>query len=151
MPALGQRRDPIDRLVSKLDMSGQCWTFTGATNAAGYGMVSFQGKTRPAHRLAYELAVGAVPPDLDLDHLCRNRGCCNPDHLEPVTTRVNVLRGDSPSAHHATKTHCPKGHPYDEENTYRLGNERRCRICHRVGDRARKRRVRAEAKGRAAS
>ncbi|MFJ2662519.1 HNH endonuclease signature motif containing protein [Arthrobacter koreensis] len=81
------------------------------------------------HRVAYELFSGPIPNGLVLDHLCRNRGCFNPNHLEPVTRAVNNLRGVGFMAAHARKTHCPKGHPYDEKNTQIKNGARRCRAC----------------------
>src|SRR5688572_21764976 len=71
-----------------------------------------------AHRLMYVALRGPIPDGLELDHLCRNHACVNPWHMEPVTGRVNKLRGTSPSAVHAAKTHCPKGHAYTPENVY---------------------------------
>ncbi len=85
-----------------------------------------------AHRFAFEMARGPVPEGLQLDHLCRVRHCVNPGHLELVTSRVNTLRGTSFSAVNATKTHCPKGHPYSTENTHTdASNKRHCRVCNR--------------------
>jgi len=84
------------------------------------------------HRIAYEFALGPIPDGLTLDHLCRNTICCNPAHLEPVTLRVNTLRGTSPIADNARKTHCKNGHPFDEANTYnppKQPTHRHCRIC----------------------
>lgn len=83
-----------------------------------------------AHRWSYEFHVGPIPEGLDLDHLCRNRGCVNPDHLEPVTREENIRRA------FATVTHCPSGHPYSDENTYvRPGTvHRKCRACARQRD-----------------
>ena len=82
-----------------------------------------------AHRVAYEISKGEIPDGLVIDHLCRNTYCVNPQHLEPVTHRVNCLRGVSPSAIHAQKTHCPHGHPYGPVN--RRG-QRLCRVCRRA-------------------
>jgi hypothetical protein len=86
-----------------------------------------------AHRFAYQMLVGPIPEGLTLDHLCRNTGCCNPEHLEAVTHRDNVLRGVSFAAVNAVKTECPRGHPYDSENTYIVPSTggRLCRLCQR--------------------
>lgn len=85
-----------------------------------------------AYRVAYELLVGAIPDGFQLDHLCRNRACVNPAHLEPVTQAVNKARGER-----AMKTHCPKGHPYSGSNLIREKTGRKCRICHAANQRAR--------------
>lgn len=128
--------------VSGGDVS-ECWLWTAQKNSYGYGRFSVAGRHRLAHRLSYEMLIGEVPPGLDLDHLCRVRDCVNPWHLEPVTRTVNILRGAAPaivSARHAAVTHCPKGHPYDEENTYRPPGKkahRMCRICGRERQRLR--------------
>lgn len=113
-----------------------CWIWTGNRNSSGYGRIKKQGKMRLVHRLAYELFVGAVPDGMVLDHLCRQRGCCNPAHLRPVTNRENLLAPGSRAltAKLAAKTHCPLGHEYTSENTalqrYRSGRTtRRCRRC----------------------
>lgn len=108
---------------------GPCWLWkAGRTN--GYGVCSVDGRHIRAHRFAYEALVGPIPPGKELDHLCRNRPCVNPDHVEPVTTAVNVLRGVGPTARAARATHCPQGHPYDEQNTrVRPDGSRACRRC----------------------
>jgi hypothetical protein len=118
-----------------------CWLWLGAALKNGYGRLSVgqrsQGERRTlyAHRLAYELFVGPIPPDRELDHLCRNRICCNPEHLEPVTRRVNILRGIGPNklgAINAMKTHCTHGHEFTIENTrHRPAGGRSCRACAR--------------------
>lgn len=127
-------RDITDRLVLGIDFGPDCWLWTGERNWAGYGRVkvkSVEGvwKWIQAHRLAYELAVGPIPAGLQIDHLCGNRGCVNPDHLQPVTGYVNTHRSNGPAALNARKTHCPQGHEYDEANTDRSCGRRHCRIC----------------------
>lgn len=112
-----------------------CWPWKGGRNALGYGGF----RARVAHKVAYELTVGPVPPGKVLDHFkCDNPPCCNPRHVRPVTNRENVLRSNCVSAVNTAKTHCPKGHPYDEANTY-YGHKgkRHCRACQRVRGRAR--------------
>ncbi len=111
-----------------------CWGWIGTRNNRGYGRYrAVRGSNREvvAHRIAYEMVIGAVPDGLQLDHLCRNRGCVNPWHLEPVTCRENLMRGVGFSAVNAMKTHCPEGHEYTAANTYinvrRYG--RHCRTC----------------------
>lgn len=82
-----------------------------------------------AHKWAYESIVGPVPEGMELDHLCRNRACVNPAHLEAVSRRVNQLRGLSISAKNARKTHCVHGHPLTGENVYEWRGSRYCRAC----------------------
>lgn len=107
-----------------------CWDWIAATSDRGYGHILWDGKVVLAHRLVLLVGDG-IPPGLVVDHLCRNRACVNPDHLEPVTTRTNLLRGDTITARNAAVTHCPWGHEYDEANTYYGKGGRRCRACHR--------------------
>lgn len=131
----------------EVDESG-CWLWTASTDNAGYGCFGVKDersacwRTVRAHRLAYETAVGPIPDGLVLDHLCRVRNCVNPDHLEPVTSGENVLRGDTITARCAATTHCPQGHPYDEKNTYHNpAGFRACRTCLAERDRRRNRRT----------
>ncbi len=114
-----------------------CWLWT-AHRARGYGRFWLDGRLVPAHRWAYEQEVGPIPKGLQLDHLCRNRACVNLGHLEPVTNRENVLRGNGLTAQQARRTHCPQGHSYDVANTYTdPTGGRRCRECERLRDRRR--------------
>jgi len=111
---------------------GSCWLWTAST-VYGYGQFKPVSRQRPhrAHRWAYEYLIGPVPVGLELDHLCRVRRCVRPSHLEPVTTRENLLRGETITARNAAVTSCPAGHPYDEKNTYRWPRTgvRHCRAC----------------------
>ena len=112
---------------------GECWQWIAGQNGDGYG--SFQEasyKNSKAHRIAYEMVIGQIPEGKVIDHLCRNRGCVNPYHMEVVTPGENTLRGESFSAVNARKTHCPNGHPLEGDNLWKhdltLGR-RRCKIC----------------------
>lgn len=119
-----------ERLMSRSthDPVTDCIVWNGTLSVGGYGQIWFNRGTRVTHRVAYEL-FAPIPGDLVLDHLCRNRRCINPNHLEPVTVAENNLRGEGFMAVHARKTECPKGHPYDDENTWMKYGARRCRIC----------------------
>jgi hypothetical protein len=119
----------------------ECWIWTATKNRKGYGMVSISGKGRPAHRVSYALIVGDIPAGLQLDHLCRNRACVNPHHLEPVTNAENQRRA-IPFRKPAPE-YCPAGHLFTETNTYkRPGGDRECRECQRIRARERARRIR---------
>jgi len=122
-----------ESFLKRVTKTSGCWFWLGELNGCGYGRV-YMGKRRiAAHRIAYELWVAPIPEGLTIDHLCRVRHCVNPDHLEPVTQKVNTLRGEAPSAINARKTHCQKGHEFTPENTRRLPDGRRvCRTCRRA-------------------
>ena len=109
------------RFWGKVAKTDECWNWTAATTY-GYGVMGFHesGKHRTvrAHRVSYELLIGPIPEDLVIDHLCRNRACVNPDHMELVTIGTNVLRGEGLTAKYAQATHCDNGHEYTEANTY---------------------------------
>ena len=118
-------------IADRIDASGDCWEWIGGTVSTGYGRVSVKGKHQLVHRVVWEALVGPIPDGLQIDHLCRNRICCNPDHLEPVSSLVNSQRGES-WAHHYKKTHCVNRHAFTVENTYHpphRTNSRECRAC----------------------
>lgn len=116
-----------------------CWHWQGALNSRGYGCFGVRGVSQLSHRVAYEALVGPIPGGLTIDHLCREKRCVNPAHLEPVTARENIAR----AAEQNRPTHCPYGHEYTPENTItrmrtdaRRGVQRACRTCTRAKARA---------------
>ena len=118
-----------------------CWVWTGCLLKGGYGLVGFDGKVWVAHRAIYSILIGPIPEGLQLDHLCRNRACCNPYHLEPVTQQENIRRGQAGinlSVVQKSKTHCPAGHEYTPENTKLYRTSRYCRACDRDRHRLKK-------------
>lgn len=127
-----RRQNPADRFWAKVEKSDGCWLWkAGKFNKTGYGCFKCGGVSRLAHRFSYELSVGPIPDGLELDHLCRVKACVNPAHLEAVPRRVNILRGVSPMAKAAQRTHCVKGHklqPYMGPDTQR---RRICKVCMR--------------------
>lgn len=108
-----------------------CWIWLGGLRSKkdGYGGFSWEGKTWRTHRLVYTLLCEPVPSHLDIDHKCRQRICCNPDHLEPCTRAINISRGEGVAPKNIRKTHCPQGHEYTSENTYHWNKQRFCRTC----------------------
>lgn len=136
VPSVRPWRDVESRFWSKVDVPfrpGACWTWKAGKNGDGYGTFGVDGAARGAHRIAYEMLVRPVPVGLELDHLCRNRACVRPDHLDPIPHRINVLRGDAPAAVIARRPFCPRGHAYDRLEG---GKYRRCSICRRENRRA---------------
>lgn len=108
-----------------------CWLWAAGKTKQGYGVFRVGTVLWRSHRLAYVEAHGAIPDGLELDHLCRNRSCVNPEHLEPVTHRENILRGDAPPAINSRKDYCKRGHPLTPENlkVSQLPFGRQCRHC----------------------
>lgn len=123
--------DLRERFWAKVDLTGDgCWEWTSSTNGRGYGTFRLGGHVVRAHRVAYTIKHGAIPDGLVLDHLCCNKACVRPDHLEAVTQQVNSLRGRRT---YARQTHCAAGHAFDEANTYVTpSGKRQCRECTRA-------------------
>ena len=123
----------LQRFDDKIDenLASDCWLWDGAKTPGGYGLF-YDGKLGSAHRWSYEYTNGKVPAGMQIDHLCRVRGCVNPDHMEVVTQQENIKRGDC-GKHHTNKTHCPYGHPYSGDNLYisPKSGSRACKICAR--------------------
>lgn len=131
----------------ELDENG-CWIWQGYTSRNGYGQRQYDGRVQYAHRAYYQHYVGPIPDGLCIDHLCGVRSCVNPQHLDPVTMRENVvMRSNSASGLNLRKTHCKNGHEYTEENTTpgktKYGTtSRSCRAC--SNDRSRVKRADAK-------
>lgn len=147
----------IEKIFSwiSIDLVTSCWNWTGGHTGDGYGAFYFRKKNYAAHRFMYAWLVEPIPKAdkirnktatfLELDHVvCQNRGCVNPSHLELVTPKINVLRGQGITAEYARKTHCKWGHAFDEY--LNKWNERRCTECARRRAREYQRRKRAEQK-----
>jgi hypothetical protein len=106
-----------------------CWLWMRRVTKDGYGLTVFKGCTVFAHRHSYRLFKGPIPAGLMLDHLCRTPRCINPDHLEPVTPRENMRRGEIPWANIARTGRCKRGHPFSGNNVYLWRGVRACRTC----------------------
>lgn len=141
---MANHKNTADSILSRVKKGVGCWEWSGTIGAKGYGRCRWNGKYMNSHRAVYEILKGAVSSELQLDHLCRNRACVNPDHLEPVSPKINVLRGEGLAAKNAKKTHCPKNHEYSKENTYILRNHRYCKECSRMKLRVRRAKIKEQ-------
>lgn len=124
----------IKRFETRYRQTNDCWWWMAKRNDAGYGVFYLNNKTVLAHRVSYELYNDCIiKKGYVIDHLCRNRACVKPEHLEEVTLKENTLRGFAPTANNSRKVFCPKGHEYTKENTryrvYRGNKWRECKIC----------------------
>lgn len=128
------RASAEERILSRIEKVDGHWIWQGWLNNVGYPTLSFNDRNLYAHRLSYETFIGPIGAGLQIDHLCRTPACINPAHLEPVTPRLNVRRGTSPSAVAAVTGVCQRGHEFTPENTYvrRDGKRRMCRECIRL-------------------
>lgn len=130
-----RRRTPLEaRLWPRINKTASCWLWTGSVARSGYAGISLggrQGPKQPVHRVVYELLKGPIPDGLHLDHLCRVRHCCNPDHLEPVTPAENLRRGEHPHFVASREGRCIRGHAMTPDNAGRKGQKHYCRQCQR--------------------
>ena len=127
------RKTLLERFEEKFipEPNSGCWLWLADVNHKGYGRFRVGKKKPHAHRVSYELYKGSIPDGFDIDHLCRNHQCVNPDHLEAVTRGENLRRGlGNKGDVNRNKTHCPRGHEYTRENTYiNPAGSRECRTC----------------------
>lgn len=130
---MGRREyNRLERFLQKVHFEDGCLIWDAGKDHAGYGMFHNGQSNGRAHRVLYEFVNGAIPPNLGLDHLCRRRDCVNPLHMEAVTQRVNVLRGEGVASKHARRTHCLNGHPFSGDNLRLRSNRRECITCMRA-------------------
>lgn len=141
------RTTAIERFLAKVNpagplplvrgVHGRCHEWNAADDGDhGYGRFWLNGRSVKAHRAAYQLQVGPIPDGHDIDHRCRNVRCVRPSHLRPLTHRANILASRNHVALRAAQTHCHRGHPFDDANTYIAPNgTRKCRTCKRDAQR----------------
>lgn len=120
-----------ERFIAKVNVTDDCWIWTAGRTGSGYGAFRYDGGT-VAHRFSYEAHVGPIPDGHVIDHLCRNKACVNPAHLEAVTQSENISRAPGLGEFQRAKSHCRNGHPYEGDNLYVYpSGQRGCRTCNR--------------------
>lgn len=125
----------IERILKHVSVSAStgCWNWTACKDRDGYGKITVDRSGKRAQRVSYEAFRGPIPSGLFTDHLCRNRACVNPWHLEPVTHTINQRRGNTISSQYFGKTHCKRGHEFTPENTKPTPKGfRSCRTCYQM-------------------
>lgn len=117
------------RFLKNTDFAEGCWEWRGTDDGRGYGVINVEKIPYKAHRISFQLFYGHISPNLQVDHLCKNKRCVNPKHLELVTSQTNNLRSNSSSGVNARKTHCKNGHELGGENVYPSSIKRGFRMC----------------------
>lgn len=134
--------DPLERLMARVHKSGECWLVHTGLTPDGYARFWIGDRRHLVHRYVYERLVGSIPVGLEIDHLCFVRNCCNPLHLEAVTTTENLRRSPRTwGGQNARKTHCPLGHPYDTTARHNSRMRRACKRCAVIASRKRRARL----------
>ena len=143
---LGALPPRIARRIAPPNEDG-CMIWMGSKSAKGYGTVAWKGENRRVHRVVWTILVGPIPDGMTIDHVaergCKSKACANIEHMELVTSEVNTSRSagnKGRGSHERAKTHCPQGHPYDDENTYWYRGQRQCKICRAFHNTNRKKR-----------
>ena len=122
--------DVVSRILEKtIKLSNGCLQYNGTHSIWGYGQITIDKKTLHAHRVMYEQLVGPISSDLVIDHLCRNKSCVNVDHLEAVTCKENLMRGNTLAGNNARKIHCIRGHEFDYVDKK---GKRVCKTCKKI-------------------